>query len=71
MAVTPTPLPHRPAATHAGGAARRHNEGHGRRLTAAFDALEAFFKDGAPTVTFISDGAYSSKDAAEKLSRAY
>jgi putative nucleotidyltransferase with HDIG domain len=28
-----------PAAT---GAQRRHNEGHGRRLTAAFEALEAF-----------------------------
>lgn len=25
-----------------GGNARRHNEGHGRRLTAAFEALEAF-----------------------------
>ncbi|HEX3318035.1 MAG TPA: HDOD domain-containing protein [Solirubrobacteraceae bacterium] len=25
-----------------GDASRRHNEGHGRRLTAAFDALEAF-----------------------------
>src|SRR5438477_3432113 len=24
------------------GASRRHNEGHGRRLTAAFEALEAF-----------------------------
>src|SRR3712207_148877 len=26
----------------ASGAQRRHNEGHGRRLTAAFEALEAF-----------------------------
>src|SRR5689334_23749441 len=25
-----------------GGVQRRHNEGHGRRLTAAFEALEAF-----------------------------
>jgi hypothetical protein len=24
------------------GVQRRHNEGHGRRLTAAFEALEAF-----------------------------
>jgi putative nucleotidyltransferase with HDIG domain len=30
-----------PASTQA-GAQRRHNEGHGRRLTAAFEALEAF-----------------------------
>ena len=27
---------------HAAGVQRRHNEGHGRRLTAAFEALEAF-----------------------------
>src|SRR3712207_2745270 len=31
-----------PAAPQTGGAQRRHNEGHGRRLTAAFEALEAF-----------------------------
>jgi len=43
MAANPTPLPTRsPAAEHAGGSPRRHNEGHGRRLTAAFEALEAF-----------------------------
>ena len=41
MAANPTPLPRSPAA-EAGGPARRHNEGHGRRLTAAFEALEAF-----------------------------
>src|SRR6266508_1203749 len=34
--------PIRPTATEAAGAQRRHNEGHGRRLTAAFEALEAF-----------------------------
>src|SRR5437868_12640504 len=28
--------------TPASGVQRRHNEGHGRRLTAAFEALEAF-----------------------------
>jgi putative nucleotidyltransferase with HDIG domain len=37
-AVTPI----RPTSTDAAGAQRHHNEGHGRRLTAAFDALEAF-----------------------------
>jgi putative nucleotidyltransferase with HDIG domain len=31
-----------PAAPGAGAQQRRHNEGHGRRLTAAFEALEAF-----------------------------
>ena len=31
-----------PTAPQTGGAQRRHNEGHGRRLTAAFEALEAF-----------------------------
>jgi putative nucleotidyltransferase with HDIG domain len=37
--VTPmTSTPHQEAA----GSQRRHNEGHGRRLTAAFEALEAF-----------------------------
>jgi putative nucleotidyltransferase with HDIG domain len=30
------------APSESGAASRRHNEGHGRRLTAAFDALEAF-----------------------------
>jgi putative nucleotidyltransferase with HDIG domain len=30
------------AASSAGAAGRRHNEGHGRRLTAAFEALERF-----------------------------
>jgi putative nucleotidyltransferase with HDIG domain len=34
--------PIRPTVTEAAGAQRRHNEGHGRRLTAAFEALEAF-----------------------------
>ena len=34
--------PIRPTATEAAGAQRRHNEGHGRRLTAAFEALENF-----------------------------
>ncbi|HVP03044.1 MAG TPA: HDOD domain-containing protein, partial [Solirubrobacteraceae bacterium] len=29
-------------AADAGDAQRRHNEGHGRRLTAAFEALEGF-----------------------------
>src|SRR3712207_7272187 len=29
-------------ATQSGATQRRHNEGHGRRLTAAFEALEAF-----------------------------
>ena len=32
----------RSAATSPDSVARRHNEGHGRRLTAAFEALEAF-----------------------------
>ena len=31
-----------PAAGHSPQAAPRHNEGHGRRLTVAFEALEAF-----------------------------
>src|SRR5512138_577884 len=31
-----------PAAPDTVGVQRRHNEGHGRRLTAAFEALEAF-----------------------------
>jgi putative nucleotidyltransferase with HDIG domain len=36
-------IPIRPqAAESAGTAARHHNEGHGRRLTAAFEALEGF-----------------------------
>ena len=37
-----TVTPIRPSAPEAAGAQRRHNEGHGRRLTAAFEALEAF-----------------------------
>jgi putative nucleotidyltransferase with HDIG domain len=32
----------RPATPEAAGVQRQHNEGHGRRLTAAFEALEAF-----------------------------
>jgi putative nucleotidyltransferase with HDIG domain len=40
-AVPATP-PSSPASTQAAAAQRRHNEGHGRRLTAAFEALEAF-----------------------------
>ncbi len=35
-----TPLPGQDSSSDAGP--RRHNEGHGRRLTAAFEALEAF-----------------------------
>src|SRR5215210_2917221 len=31
-----------PQVTPAADVSRRHNEGHGRRLTAAFEALEAF-----------------------------
>ena len=46
MTVTPAPRPAVPApgASNQGsaGAQRHHNEGHGRRLTAAFEALEAF-----------------------------
>jgi len=38
-AATPLPLH---ATEPAGARERRHNEGHGRRLTAAFEALEAF-----------------------------
>jgi putative nucleotidyltransferase with HDIG domain len=39
----PAPSPRGPIAPPPGaGASRRHNEGHGRRLTAAFEALEAF-----------------------------
>src|SRR6476659_9763611 len=40
MSATVTPL--RSPTGPAGGAQRQHNEGHGRRLTAAFEALEAF-----------------------------
>jgi HD-like signal output (HDOD) protein len=36
------PLRTPPAVTEAAGVQRHHNEGHGRRLTAAFEALEAF-----------------------------
>ena len=39
---TASVTPIRPNAPDAAGAQRRHNEGHGRRLTAAFEALEAF-----------------------------
>src|SRR3712207_5543010 len=39
MSSAPMPTPPRSPATAAGG---RHNEGHGRRLTAAFEALESF-----------------------------
>ena len=41
----PTPAnvtPHPHSNPDAAGVQRRHNEGHGRRLTAAFEALEAF-----------------------------
>ena len=41
-AITENPKP-RPLTPQAAVATRqRHNEGHGRRLTAAFEALEAF-----------------------------
>jgi putative nucleotidyltransferase with HDIG domain len=40
--VPSTSLPLRGPTVEQGAASRRHNEGHGRRLTAAFDALEAF-----------------------------
>ncbi len=39
---TLTALSTSPAATAEAGFPRHHNEGHGRRLTAAFEALEAF-----------------------------
>src|SRR4029434_9075350 len=40
---TATKAPTKAAKSRATGpASRRHNEGHGRRLTAAFEALEAF-----------------------------
>src|SRR3712207_4926281 len=43
MSTPPTAIrQNAPAAPPAGAAQRRHNEGHGRRLTAAFEALEAF-----------------------------
>jgi HD-like signal output (HDOD) protein/DNA-binding CsgD family transcriptional regulator len=41
-AVPNTSLPMRAPTSDNGAASRRHNEGHGRRLTAAFEALEAF-----------------------------
>src|SRR5829696_4216454 len=44
-ALKPVPAAAAPAAPARGeavGTQRRHNEGHGRRLTAAFEALEAF-----------------------------
>src|SRR5438270_13510824 len=37
-----TAVPTAPAPPDSAAAQRRHNEGHGRRLTAAFEALEAF-----------------------------
>jgi putative nucleotidyltransferase with HDIG domain len=40
--VPAAPAPAAPARGEAVGTQRRHNEGHGRRLTAAFEALEAF-----------------------------
>ncbi len=41
--MTPTTVPASPPqTTPSGNAQRHHNEGHGRRLTAAFEALEAF-----------------------------
>src|SRR5438034_3341460 len=41
-AVSTSTVPMRAPAARDGVASRRHNEGHGRRLTAAFEALEAF-----------------------------
>src|ERR687893_518216 len=42
MSAPPTPIRQNTPPQNAVGAQRRHNEGHGRRLTAAFEALEAF-----------------------------
>src|SRR5215212_7472729 len=43
MSTPPTAIRQTPTTPPPAGAAqRRHNEGHGRRLTAAFEALEAF-----------------------------
>ncbi|HEV3000507.1 MAG TPA: HDOD domain-containing protein [Solirubrobacteraceae bacterium] len=42
MSTPPTAIRQNPPPQNAVGAQRRHNEGHGRRLTAAFEALEAF-----------------------------
>src|SRR5918912_2255000 len=39
-AAASSPQPSQPS--HSADVQRRHNEGHGRRLTAAFEALEAF-----------------------------
>src|SRR5687767_15908916 len=39
---TPETVARQTTPTAQAGAQRRHNEGHGRRLTAAFEALEAF-----------------------------
>jgi len=39
---TPDTAPRQTPPSAQAGAQRRHNEGHGRRLTAAFEALEAF-----------------------------
>ena len=38
----PAPPTKNPTGPDTAVASRRHNEGHGRRLTAAFEALEAF-----------------------------
>src|SRR5215204_4476906 len=42
MSTPPTAIRQSTPPQNAVGAQRRHNEGHGRRLTAAFEALEAF-----------------------------
>ncbi|PTL54123.1 HDOD domain-containing protein [Paraconexibacter algicola] len=42
MTLSPTATAMSPATAETAGAQRHHNEGHGRRLTAAFEALEAF-----------------------------
>src|ERR687896_629521 len=42
MSTPPNAIRQNTPPQNAVGAQRRHNEGHGRRLTAAFEALEAF-----------------------------
>src|SRR3954453_9943761 len=42
LRAVPASPPSSPPNTEAAAAQRRHNEGHGRRLTAAFEALEVF-----------------------------
>ena len=42
MSAPPSPIRQNTPAQNAVSASRRHNEGHGRRLTAAVEALEAF-----------------------------